>query len=78
MARETLTEIVTAEIRAELARQRKTFAQLAIMLGVNPATITRRMAGHYPWTTEELEKTARWLGIPVADLVSPRVSSRVA
>ncbi|HXH77281.1 helix-turn-helix transcriptional regulator [Nocardioides sp.] len=76
----TPTEYATAigsEVRAELARQRKTQADLAAALSLTPATIGRRLDGTSPFNVVELAKTANWLGVPVANLrpATPAVSA---
>lgn len=69
---QSLTETIAAEIRAEVARQRRKYSDLAKELGLAPATISDRMAGRVPFDTNELEKVAQWLGIDVVHLISPR------
>lgn len=54
---------IATEIRAELARQKKTQAQLAEALGLNPITVSRRLSGAVPFGTVEIFKSARWLGV---------------
>lgn len=56
---------VSAEVRAEMARQRKTQADLATALGINPATAARRLNAERPFDTEELFRVAAWLSVPV-------------
>lgn len=69
---QSLTETVAAEIRAEMARQNKKRAELATALGMVPSAIGDRIGGKKPFDTAELEKIARWLGIDLVQLVSPR------
>ena len=67
MAR-TPGELIADNIRAELARQRRTARQLARALGVSPATMSRRLSGEHPLTVDEAYAAARFLGVDVADL----------
>lgn len=63
------SEAVGNEVRAELARQRKTQAELAAALGITPLTASRRLAGTAPFDTEELHRVAGWLGVPVEQFI---------
>lgn len=56
---------VAGEVRAELARQRKTAADLATALGMTPHTAGRRLAGEVPFDVVELVQVALWLGVSV-------------
>ncbi|WP_136056301.1 helix-turn-helix transcriptional regulator [Microbacterium sp. K24] len=51
------------EVRAELARQRRTFAELALALGTTPQTVGRRLNGDTPFNAIEMALAARFLGI---------------
>ena len=64
-------ESVTAEIRAELGRRKKSARLLATALGWSPQHLSRRMTGAVPWSTDEIELVAAVLGVPLAELVSP-------
>ena len=66
---ETFSEQVAANIRAELARQKKTQAQLADVWGINAASVSKRMSGAVPVDVDEVHKAAVWLGVPVARLI---------
>ena len=78
MSSPSLSEIVSAEIRAELARQRRSYRDLALVLEVAPSTISERMAGRYPWTLDEFEKTSKWLGVSLWELMNPPVRAGAA
>jgi transcriptional regulator with XRE-family HTH domain len=56
---------VGAEVRAELARQRRTQAELATALGITPATAARRLDGTSPFNLIELATVANWLDVPI-------------
>ncbi len=60
---------IAAEVRAELARQRKTQGDLATALGLTPHTIGRRLSGDVPFSAAEVAVAAKWLGVDVAGLV---------
>lgn len=60
---------VAGEVRAELARQRKTAADLSAALGVTPHTAGRRISGEVPFDVIELTQVSIWLGIPVERLM---------
>lgn len=68
---------VATEIRAEMARQKKTQEQLAEALGVNPVTASRRINGTAPFNIEEIFTVAQWLGVRPEDFI-PSTSLAVA
>ena len=68
-------EAVSAEVRAEMARQRVTGTRLAVECGWKQPYLSRRITGAVPWTTNDLEQIARKLGIPIDALTSPRALS---
>ncbi len=53
---------VADEVRAELARQRKTGRELAILLGLSRNSTYRRLNGEIPFDLVELEQITNWLG----------------
>jgi transcriptional regulator with XRE-family HTH domain len=62
---------VATEIRAEMARQRKTQADLAEALGISPSTARNRLEGKPAFTIKDLGRIAVWLGVdPMA--LTPR------
>lgn len=65
--------IIAAEIRAELARRNLSHRQLAIALGFTPMWIHRRIGGaaQTDLTFEDVEVIARFLDVPVAQLLTP-------
>lgn len=75
--RDTLTQRVSSELRAEMARQQMSQRRLAELLGVDQAVISRRLAGRpQSFTTAELDRIAEILGVPVDRfLTSPAVAS---
>jgi transcriptional regulator with XRE-family HTH domain len=70
------TTYATAEIRAEMARQRIYNKDLAAKIGVTAPTMSRYLSGRIPLTLDDLERIAEALGvslwrfIPAADLAA--------
>lgn len=60
---------VAGEVRAELARQRKTAADLSRALGVTPHTAGKRISGEVAFDVVELAEVAKWLGVPIEKLL---------
>lgn len=58
------------EVRAEMARKRKTAADLAHIIGVTQHTAGRRLNGSIPFDVIELHQVAAWLGTTSADLLA--------
>lgn len=65
----TLTQMVAAEVRAELARRQITQQQLAAAIGLSQASVSERLRGKTPFTTEDLEKVSAALGVHPAVLL---------
>lgn len=63
------SELVSEEIRAELARQKKSVNDLAENIGSPISTIRRSVNGHRSFTLDELDATAAYLGIGVIELI---------
>lgn len=62
----TVSQHVTAEIRAEIARQNTSSRQLATKLGVNHQWVTRRVNSlQVDLAPEDIELLASGLGVPV-------------
>lgn len=68
---------VAAEVRAEMARQRRTGVDLAKHLGVSEGTVRNKLSGGTTFDLLEFERTSEWLGLDPADLVT-RVERAVA
>jgi len=60
---------VASNLRAELARANRRKGDLAAVLGLSPAAITRRASGETPLDVNELFAIAEWLDIPVTALL---------
>ncbi len=56
---------VAAEVRAHLARQRVTQNAAAEATGIGAASMSRRLAGEYPFTVEELFSLADLLRVDI-------------
>ncbi|GAA0189641.1 hypothetical protein GCM10008944_01250 [Cytobacillus oceanisediminis] len=68
MTNHSTAEAVASEVRAHMARQRKTQGDLAQALGIGEHTAGRRLRAEIPFDVIELEQIALWLDVPVADL----------
>ena len=66
---QTLRLKVAAEIRAEMARQRKTGIELASLLDLSQQSASRRVNGETDIDLDELEVIAGWLGVDVPALL---------
>lgn len=62
-------EGVAAEVRAEMARQRKTGVELASVLDLSQQSASRRLTGESGLDVDELAMIADWLKVPVARLL---------
>lgn len=61
----SLSEIVAAEIRAEMGRQRYTGRRLAMRLGWPPMYLSRRLSGRTSFDLNDVDAIARALEVPV-------------
>jgi len=61
---------IAAEVRAELARQKKTKASLSQATGISPDTLRRRLDGVRPFYMDELDSITRFFGIPLVEFIS--------
>ena len=60
---------VAGEVRAELARQKRTANELAAVLGISAHTAGRRLSGDVPFNVIELAALCQWLNVDLADLI---------
>jgi transcriptional regulator with XRE-family HTH domain len=65
----TLADNVAAEVRAHLARRHLTGAALAAAIGKSEMYVSRRLRGHVAFDLGDVEQAARFLEIPVNDLL---------
>lgn len=61
-------EDVAAEVRAQLARHRRTGADMARQLGWTQPYMSRRLTGQVPFDVNDLTAIAAVLGLQVTDL----------
>ena len=66
---ESLSTTVAANVRAEMARQRKRQADLGDVLGLTQGAVSKRMSGSVALDVDEVGKIATFLGVPVAALL---------
>lgn len=69
---EKINETAIREIRAEMARQRISQAQLAQALGWSAFQVSRRLRGQTPVSLDELEAIAGALQVSILQLTDPR------
>ena len=68
-ATSSLAEHVATEIRVALARANITQAEFARDCGWASSSLSRRMTGEIPWSTDDLEVVAHNLRIPLEELL---------
>jgi transcriptional regulator with XRE-family HTH domain len=66
---------LAANLRAEIARQRKRQADLADLWRVSEMAVSRRLTGSTPISAEQLAAAADWLGVEVGALLPVEVAS---
>lgn len=62
-------EIVAGEVRAEMARQRRSIKGLSELLGRCYMTAVRKYHGRSEFTSTELVLVANWLDVELTDLM---------
>lgn len=62
-------DAIAAEVRAEMARQSKSLADLGDVLGVSRQSMHLRLRGHQAFRGEELVLIARYLGVPAEQFI---------
>lgn len=75
LMRTTTTQRVARTIRAELARRSLTQADLAAALGISQQGVSRRLAGHIAFDTDELSAAAELLGLPTEALFNGQAAA---
>lgn len=65
---------VAANVRAEMARSKRTQAALAHDIGMKQQALSRRLAGITPFTIDELGRIAEVLEVPLHGLVGEAVA----
>ena len=69
---------IAAKVRAGLAEQRITNEEYFLAVGFSDRTGARRLSGISRWTSDELDLTARFLGLPISELVTARTSEKAS
>jgi transcriptional regulator with XRE-family HTH domain len=69
---EVITASVAAEVRAELARQRRPQRDLAEAIGLSQQAASRRLCGEVPFDIAELAKVAELLRVPIEQFLPER------
>src|SRR4029077_11575110 len=59
---------VAEEVRALMGRHQVSGNRLAVMTGMTQSSMSRRLAGLYPFTVDELEVIADAFGVPITSL----------
>ena len=73
----SLNHLVAGEIRAEMARQRRTGVELASHLQITQQAVSRRLSGEASLDLDDVARIADWLGVPLARLI-PGLDERVS
>lgn len=60
-----LSEKISSEVRAELARRRLSQAEVATAMGRSQAYLSRRLSGDTAFDADDLEQLADILDVPV-------------
>lgn len=73
---DTFSASIASAVRAELGRQGKKLTDLTDPLGLSRPTISGRLNGHTPFTADELDKIASFLGLTAYDLIDSAALGR--
>jgi len=63
----SVMQAMASQVRAELARQQRSQADVAGVLAISQSSVSRRLSGTQPFSAPELARLATWLGVPVAE-----------
>lgn len=66
---------VAGNVRAEIARARLTQAKVATGAGIPLSSFTRRLSGQTPFSVDEVDAIASFLGLPLSTLLSTEVAA---
>lgn len=69
MSNTSSSEAVAAEVRAHLGRLRVSQTRAAKHLRIGQASMSRRLAGSYPFTVDEIYRLAELFGVEACDLM---------
>ncbi|WP_460850748.1 helix-turn-helix domain-containing protein [Nocardioides montaniterrae] len=62
-------------VRAELARKRRTQAELAAALDMTPTSLGKRLSGKVDFTIPEIVAASVYLGVPISTFIPPDSSA---
>ena len=77
MTTRTTNEVLGDEVRAWMARRRKTQADVGAVLRVTQSQVGKRLRGEIAWPVAEIVAVARFLGADPLDLLGPAVAADV-
>lgn len=64
-----LQQAIAAEVRAEVARQKRSQAQIAECLGIHQTAVSKKLRGDRDFTLPELVLVAELLRVPVTNFL---------
>ncbi|WP_425569833.1 helix-turn-helix domain-containing protein [Rhodococcus olei] len=68
--RESRTEAIARRLRGKLGEMRISQSELARVIHMNKASVSRRMAGDFPWRIDELELVCDALGLDLDEILT--------
>jgi transcriptional regulator with XRE-family HTH domain len=74
----SFNDLVSDEVRAEMARQRISQHKLVAACGWTQAYLSRRLTGRVTFSTTDLETIAAALGVPLAQITNGETRESVA
>lgn len=69
----SLREFAAGEIRAEMARQKRTGVELAQLLKCSQQSVSRRLSAETSIDLDELAQIADWLGVDIRQFFASEV-----
>ena len=66
----TRSRQIASNVRAEMARAAVTQTRMGQDLRFSQQSISRRLNGHVPFTVDELDVIAEYLGLPLSALIA--------
>ena len=70
------TEIISGNLRAEIARSRRNQSELTDIWHVSAMSVSRRLQGKTKVSAQELHAAADWLGVDIAVLLPQTVGAK--
>lgn len=67
---DTFTGEISSAVRAEMGRRKLPLYKLTEPLGLTWPTVSGRLNGHTPFTSDELDAVAKFLGMSTYELIS--------